>query len=418
MSLVFDGPDLSYDARDFARWGEVGWTSIPNGLFFQSFSGGWAFAKPYGYSAFLVPFYRMYGHEHGIAIANTVLLWALIGSTIAILRQRLHGAAVPLITLAFVFASNAYFQVFPIVTDLFVAVLVAVFCLSVLLSIKCESWKWLLLAGCVAAFLMAEKTTLIVALLPMFAYGFWRLEPPWRRVGVLIVTVVAFIISILPYLYYSDGASWNAYSGDRYYGQFQVPFQPFEPGEELRLQPVHSGESFTVSFIGRSVRHNIPEALKSSFYYVFGRHTGLIVSFPIALLGILLALWNYKSMSPEAIAALIGIVLYIGLYVLLYPTNYYGGAQSIGNRYFLQIAPLALVVIVGSRIPIRSLLGASVVALAFSLTFMWHAHSDAPSALNTLYKHSPAQSLLPFESNQTGSSFWGCGSHGCKVEGE
>lgn len=414
MSLALDGPDLSFDALDFVRWKEVDWASIPSGLFFQSFSGGWAFAKPYGYSLFVTPFYRMYGPASGVAIANTVLLWALIGLSIGILRQRWGGPIVPLTTLAFVFASNAYFHAFPIVTDLFIAVLVGCFALCVILSIKYHNWLWILPAAAITGFLTAEKTTLAVALLPLLLYGMWRLPVIWHRVVGTGVFIIVLLIAMVPYLYYSDGVSWNAYSGDRYYGRFQVPFQPMEAGEALRLKPVSTGESFTVAFITDAVRHNIPEALKSTFYYMFGRHTGLIVSFPLALIGLGLALTYCKGMSQEAMFAFIGIILYVGLYVLVYPSNYYGGAQSIGNRYFLQVAPLVLVVISGTRIPYRSLIWIPVVAIVFSLVFFGHAHMAPESAFNTLYKHSPAQSLLPFESNQTGANFWGCGSYGCE----
>ena len=77
------GHDLSYDAADMDRWREVGWVPAPTSLFFQRSPWGWAFAKPYLYSVHLAPFVGLFGAVPGVAIANTVLLLALVGLAIA-----------------------------------------------------------------------------------------------------------------------------------------------------------------------------------------------------------------------------------------------------------------------------------------------------------------------------------------------
>lgn len=413
LSLAHDGHDLSYNALDYARWQVVEWRPVPYGLYFQAFSGGWAFAKPYGYSVLAAPFYRLLGPIVGVAFTNTALIWALLGTSIAILRQWLRGAVVPLVTLAFVFASNAYLYAYPVGTDLFLPALVGVCAYLVVYGTKHDQWWPVALAAGVLAFLVAEKTTMLVALLPLVGYGFWQVRSWQKRVLVALGFVMVLAVSIVPYLHYSDGKSWNAYGGDRYYGRVQVPFQPLEPGEEMVLDPVATDENFTVTYITNSIRHNIPEALKSAFYFLFGRHVGLLVIYPIALFGIGLALWRAKTMSPEAIAALVGIILYVGLYLVLFPDNFWGGGQAIGNRYFLQIAPLVLVVIAGTKIPSRWLGGAAVLAVACSLTFQWHAHQHPSETMYKLWHQSPAQAWLPFETNQDGRNYWNCGAYIC-----
>lgn len=126
-----------------------------------------------------------------------------------------------------------------------------------------------------------------------------------------------------------------------------------------------------------------------------------------------LALVQVKTMSPEAIAAFVGIALYVSLYLVMFPDNFWGGGQAVGNRYFLQIAPLSLVAIAGAKIPPRWLWGSALAVVACSLTFQWHARQHPSESLYKLWYQRPAQAWLPLEANQDGRNCWKCGAHIC-----
>lgn len=417
LSVAHDGNNLSYDQLDVDRWKALHWFSHPHGLYFQGNDDGWAFAKPYGYSITLVVPYRLFGSPVGVAVANSLLLVALVGIAVATLRLRLRGAAVPLVSAAFVYASNAYMHAFPAVVDLFTAVVVGLGVYALLRGLRDESLRWQAVGFAVFGFLLSEKLPLLVAFAPLVGLCLWRARSLSSRLLLGASTIVVLAVSVVPYLYYSDGRTWSAYGGERYYAGAGVPFDEDFTGDVLR---VDSDDTITLSYVWSRVTSpsSWVDSAQSSIYYLVGRHTGLLVSFPIALLAIALALMRGRALPAEAVAALAGIGLYVVFYLALFPENYYGGGQSIGNRYFLQIAPLVLGVVAFARIPAKALVGASVAAGVLSLSLMWPHHERPTWALVDLEKTSWAQQFLPFETNQIGAPYWRCGFGVCDGDDE
>ncbi len=78
----------------------------------------------------------------------------------------------------------------------------------------------------------------------------------------------------------------------------------------------------------------------SSLYFLAGRHTGVLLYFPAALVFALLALRRPDRVAVALLAAVAGIALF---YLLFLPHNYFGGGAAIGNRYFLAAYPALLV---------------------------------------------------------------------------
>jgi hypothetical protein len=408
LSIAHDGHDLSYDELDLDRWRALHWTDHPHGLYFQRFGDGWAFAKPYGYSLSLAAPYRLFGSPFGVALGNSILLVALIGLAVATLRLWLRGAAVPLVAAAFVFASNAYMHAFPVVVDLFIALGVGVAAYALLRGLRDDHRLWQVAGFAVIGFLLSEKVPLLMALAPLCFLALWR-APDWGKRALLLgATAAVLAVSIVPYLYYSDGRSWSAYGGERYYARGVVPWDP-----DLEVAPlrVDSDETVTLSYVWSRATSpsSWADSAQSAVYYVIGRHTGLLVSFPIALFVLAMALARTRTLPGEAIAVLVGLGLYIAFYLALFPDNYYGGGQAIGNRYFLQVAPLVLGLAAAARLPGRALVASAVVAGALSLTFMWPHHDRPTWALVDLDETSWAQQFLPFETNQLGADYWRCG---------
>ena len=155
LSLA-NGLDLRFDANDLADWRLLDWPDNPNGLFFQQYSGGFAFAKPYGYSLYLAPFVLLLGGEFGPLVANASLLAILSVLCFSITRQSYSASLSILLALCFVFASNIYFYAFVIHPELFLATLVALFTLIIQKSMAKGSDFYAVLLAVLAAFLLAE----------------------------------------------------------------------------------------------------------------------------------------------------------------------------------------------------------------------------------------------------------------------
>ncbi|MEM7349323.1 MAG: hypothetical protein AAF657_00860 [Acidobacteriota bacterium] len=78
----------------------------------------------------------------------------------------------------------------------------------------------------------------------------------------------------------------------------------------------------------------------ASLYFFFGRHTGLALYFPAALVFLIFALRHADRISWAALLAFtVGVVFFI----VWRTSNYFGGDTFIGNRYLPSIYPLLLI---------------------------------------------------------------------------
>jgi hypothetical protein len=396
LSLAYDSHTLNFDAQDHARWQEVGWEPEPRGLFFQQYEGDrWAGAKPYGYALYLAPFIAVLGPVPGVAVANSLLLVLLIAVSIAILRTRFKGPVVPLAVTAFYLASYAYFYAYILHSELFLALLTLLAFGAVLRYRDTGRTPWAVAAFALMAFGVSEKLAFLPLFVPLAAYTLWR--APGIRVRLMLPTVglIVFAVAVLPYLKYSDWQSFTPYGGDRYYAVTSVPFAG---GTDYR------SASFQVEGIREKLLAPVDDKLIAAGLYVAGRHTGMVAFIPAALFVLLAAIARARRADGWAIAALLGVLGYIAFYVVMYPLNYYGGGQSLGNRYFLQMAPVVLVVAVMAGLPRRWLMGCSVAGILVALAMIWPHHLRPGIAFDNLAKTSPLQLLLPFEHNQ---DYWG-----------
>jgi hypothetical protein len=94
------------------------------------------------------------------------------------------------------------------------------------------------------------------------------------------------------------------------------------------------------SWSGLGVQATPRTFLRSSWYFLVGRHTGLLPYFPFALFACALYLFGRKDRSRHLLAAaLAGYCLSL---LLLRPDNYHGGLGFLGNRYFASVYPALL----------------------------------------------------------------------------
>ncbi len=80
------------------------------------------------------------------------------------------------------------------------------------------------------------------------------------------------------------------------------------------------------------------EVFENVGYFLWGRHTGLILYLPFAVLSVLLFLLHGRRFVPGWI--LLGSLLAYGLFFLVFIAwNWQGGGGFVGNRYFINVYP-------------------------------------------------------------------------------
>lgn len=427
QALSLQGGNLSYDEADQERWLDLGWTEQPHGLFVQARDDGWAFAKPLGYSVLLAPAMAAFG-AHGITVVGAALLLAYAGCWYAIARLRWDRVTSLAVATAASVASHAWLYAFPAHADLLVAVIVGVAALAA----ARVAWPraaassgaldpWLIVAAVACALLVTEKPPALVAVGPLVVLA--ALRRPWAaRLTAAGVAVVVVAVSVAPYLYYSDGASWSAYGGDRYYA---LPNTPWSGGTEADLTPWRTRESLSPSHVLDSIVDTSGDIPGAAITYAVGRHTGVLTFQPVvaallvgaAVSGVLAwrrhgSFWqrlrNSERTAVLAVLAAAGLGGYAGLYLVAFTDNYWGGGQSIGSRYFLQVSAVAAVVAVASPLTVRAARWCAAFAAAWALVVL-HPHLRAPEeAFFRIDRTSAVQRVLPFETTQVHAWRLGC----------
>lgn len=425
QALSILGGDLAYDESDQARWLELGWADQPYGLFVQHRDDGWAFAKPLGYSVLLAPAIEVAG-ARGISLVGAVLLLAYAACWYGVGRLRWDQAGAAVVATAATVASHALVFAFPAHADLFVAVLVGLAALGA----TRVAWRsssssavgsptlWLALAAAATGLLVTEKLPALVAVAPLLVIAFLR--APGRARAIAVATGVAVVaVSVVPYLYYSDGASWSAYGGDRYYA---LAATPWSGGTEGDLIPWRTRDSLSPSFVLDSLRDPSDDLPSATLTYAVGRHTGVATFLPIAPALVVAALVGRQRRREQrddgtdrtvALAAAGGLAAYVALYLVVFTDNYFGGGQSVGNRYFLQVSLLVPVVAVAAGVTGQAARWCGAAAAGWALVVLGPQLRHPEEAFWRIDRTSAVQRLLPFDGSQAESWRFECAPGTC-----
>lgn len=393
MSLIYDH-DLRITSADVHHWTLLHWPRAghPTGLYLQRFGDGWAYAKPFGYSYWLAPFVYWFGPVRGVAVANTVLFVIAVAAVILLLRRRYRGAVVPLVVGALMLVTNVMLYLFPIGVELFYVCLLALFFLAAWYGAEGGLWP-ALAAVALAGFLFSEKASFALVVGPVLVWVLVRQRGWARRAGVVGVGVAVVVVSVVPYWHYSQGKSITPYGGRRYYAYNGL--MPFQQGAIVKH--VKSDETISVNYVVKSTTSRPNDKAWAAAYYVAGEHIGLLVFMPIAVFVVALALWDIRRSTWYSRAALIGLGLYVLFYIVLFPRNVYGGGQAIGNRYFVQIAPVVIAIAVASGIKARRLAIAGVVGVVLPIIMLWPQLYSPRDDLYKIYRNTPLQRLMLYE---------------------
>jgi hypothetical protein len=356
-SLALDF-DLEYRPGDLARArGE--YPGGPQGLFLKRTPRGdgdarLVYGKALVYPLAGAPFVRAFGTDRGLLLLNALALALALGLGYGELRR----ASTPGKALA---GTLAIF-IFGVVPVYLLWMTPELFNLA-LATGGLVAWRRdrpivaALLIG-LAAYSKPPNALLALPLLldPLLREGLWgpRLLVSVRR-GAIVAAVVAA----------GFGATWLATGELNYQGGERKTFYdryPFDAGVTFDSAGVwmatdHLGPLVEGRDEGKRTEREAPprspEELRRSFvlnlaYFWVGRFGGVLPYFP----GVALALLAFLVVGPRERAGWLGLLTLAasGLaYVLIIPDNWYGGAGTIGNRYFVNLVPLALLFLPGRR---------------------------------------------------------------------
>lgn len=365
LSVAFDG-DLVYEARDVLRVRRE-WGAGPQGIFLKRAAGGltraegfpWFeriaasepriyYAKAFAYPLAAAPFARVL-RTRGLLLFNGLCLAVTLGLGYLELRRRAGPFAALAATLALVLLNVTPAYAIWLQPEVFNLALLA----GALLA---WSRGWPLASALLFAVATYSKPSNLLVALPLGAAPFLeagaggfarRLLEAARRGAVLGAAVAA--------LY---GANALVTGEVNYQGGERKTFYDSFPFEGHGVSFGNSGIWMTTEHVGPRVEGESDEnmrrgegaalarlELEGAFlanlgYFWTGRFAGAVPYF----LPIVLAAALFLAVGPRvgggwlALGAL--FISYV-FYIWLIPANWFGGAGALGNRYFLNLVPLA-----------------------------------------------------------------------------
>jgi hypothetical protein len=403
-SFAFDG-DAEYGPEDLARV-RAAWPSGPQGIFLKRVGDRdgerrLVYAKPLLYPFAAAPLARVLGVDRALLLVNAVALAGAILAGFVLLRERTGALRAAFGTSAVFLAGVAPAYLLWETPELFNLGLVA---LGIFAWRRGHAVAGAVLLGA-AAYAKPTNGALALPLVlePLIAAA----SRSWRgRLGEalrrgLVVSVV-FLAGF--------GLHWTATGELNYQGGERKTFHdryPWDPGTGFD----DAGVWMTTDHVGplvagrdedkataRVAPPRTREELRQSFarnlaYYWLGRFGGAIPYYP----GFAAALLLFLAMGPRDragwLSVLAVVVSWIG-YLLVIPDNWYGGGGTIGNRYFLNVVPLGLLLLPRGREGWAAAL--SLPAAAFLLgpvagSPVFHARQPGAHTLAPAFRALPAE---------------------------
>lgn len=414
-SLAFDG-DLDFRPGDLARE-RAAWSGGPQGVFLKRVLGRageerLVYAKPLLYPAAAVPLVRLFGADRGLLLLNAVALITALWLGYGELKRRNAPLAAAAGTGAVFLAGAVPIYLLWPTPEVFNLGLVT---LGLVAWSRGRPTASAVVLG-LAVYAKPTNAALALPLLlePLVVTG--SLARVWGRLLVsarraLAVAAVAAAVF---------GTTWLVTGEANYQGGERKTFYdryPFDPGVSFDS----AGVWMTTDHVGplvagrdesertpRVAPPRAPEELRRSFvlnlgYFWVGRFGGALAYFPGACLCGLLFLLVGPRERRGWLALVALVVSWLG-YILLIPDNWYGGAGTVGNRYFINLVPLGLLLLPAGRGILAAIGGAAVAGLFLGSVLMTPVHHSLRPGEHAMR---PAFRVLPAEITMLGdlSSF-------------
>jgi len=391
-SLAEDG-DLEYEARDVFRVRRE-YPSGPQGIFLKRASGGVTFdgegfpglrrvaadepriyfAKAFVHPLIAAPLVRLMG-SRGLLVTNALALAIALALAYRELRRTASpGRALLAATVLLLATVAPVYLVWP--TPELVTLALVMGGLS--------AWRGghPLLAAVLLGIATYTKPYNLFLALPLGFEPLLAGRPWWKALGesvrrglVMAVTVIALFAvnaAITGEINYQGGERKTFYGRFPYEmdGEREITFGnsgiwmttdhlgPLVEGADDALVTRRTGPARPAGEVAASFRRNL-------YYFWIGRFGGALAYFSPAVL----ALAAFVLFGPRrrdgwlAVAALAVSFLF---YIWMIPDNWYGGGGTLGNRYFLNLLPLAILFLPPGREVAVAVAGAAV-----SAVFLW-----------------------------------------------
>ncbi len=378
-----DEPAYYLAAESLVRDFDLRVTSVDLERIFQSFpyfhannvivssDDGWRtlfFGKPYLYSLAAAPFVGLWGAA-GMVAFNMVLLVAMIWMGAIWLRRFNPDWLADLFSAGFFLLGIPFAYVFwlhPEVFNMFAAAACLFFGLGMAGDKVPPRWGLPISAACLAAGVYNKPMLAAIGLPICFELLRHR---RWRHLGLWLA---ASTITILVYA----AGSW-ALTGHptAYLIDLRAGYPVFDPGAEM-VKPVElevTPEADTKVdeeekkkaagwwWILDRPHVQAFELAEDIPHFFFGRHTGLFVYQPFALLAfVLFFLHGRRRVMGWSI--LISGLLVGAFFMIMIPFNWHGGGGFVGNRYFVMACPAFIFIVTRIRpdwlvIPVAAMAG-------------------------------------------------------------
>jgi len=416
-SLAEDG-DLRYEARDAVRVRREFETGA-QGIFLKRSYGGFAwapeagfpwlrrvgegepriyFAKPFTYGLMAAPLVGLFG-TRGLLLTNALgLALALVLFFVDLRRQADPGRALAAAAVL-LFATVAPLYLFWTTPEATSVGMVAA---------GLALWRggWPLLSALVLGLATYSKPPNLFLAIPLGLMPFFETRQPWsRRLATSLqrgLTMAGAVVLCYAGTWAVTG-EWN-YQG----GRERKTFYGVLPFEDHKTTFGNSGVWMSTNQVGPSLEGEAPRSqgaepgrsaaeIRTSFawnlwWFWSGRFGGLVAYFLPVVVAVLL----FLLLGPRDRAgwlALLSLAVSWLFYIWMIPDNWYGGSGTLGNRYFLNVLPVAVYLIPRGRERLFAALGlAGFVFVGPMLAApVRHALDPGEHAKHGAYRYLPAE---------------------------
>jgi hypothetical protein len=354
---------------------------------------GWRtsyYGKPYLYSLFAAPFAALWG-ANGLLVFNMALFLGMIWlGTLYLSRFNDFGLAA-LFSSLFFLLSSAFAYVFWIQTEVFNMAAVALACFFLFHRPEGPVAPWRAVASGAALALAAYNKPVFLALALPLLFLLFRTPGRWRNLGLWIgglalsfAAVAGLAVALTghatPYLGVVRQGTTLCEPG--VLPMAEVAAQA--PSPEGLKQASNSPTGNAWSWLFRIPDLRPREVAENVSYFLWGRHTGLLLYLPFAAVALLLFLVEGRR-DLERWLLLASLVLVAGFFLLFISFNWHGGGGFIGNRYFVNVYPAFLFLVTRIRPRWPMVLGAAGAGLFLGTILFTPLGASGPEP--TLQRH-------------------------------
>lgn len=349
LSLVRDA-DLRVEIRDVNRVSEEFPFAPAQNLLLMS-PDRWStvyYGKPYLYSLFAAPLVALFG-ANGMVAFNMLLLLGMIWMGTLWLRRWNPEPLAALFSAGFFLLSVGFSYVFWMQPEVFNMAAVAACLFFGLYEPGPEGagerrWWWAVLSGVALALAVYNKPMLAALGFPVL----WRMARArrFREAGIWLAGA-GLCLGLAAGVSVAFTGKPTAYLGMERAGlrvcrPDEMPIQPETTTAEPRhVEAQKGGEARSWFWIFRIPRVNPESLLENLGYFLWGRHTGLLLYMPFGILAVFLFLLHGRRSGVGWVT--LGSLAVVALFFLLWiPFNWHGGGGFVGNRYFVNAYPAFL----------------------------------------------------------------------------